>query len=153
HVLIEGGKARGVVLDDGARIYSKLVISNADPKRTYLKLIGPDHLTTSVVTLVRSRRTRVSYLKFHAAMRELPDFSRYLGPSYDPKAMTRVWICPSVGYYERAWDDAVRGRPSERPVMSLQIPTTYDDTLAAPGTHVLSIFAQYAPVHLADGTW
>jgi phytoene dehydrogenase-like protein len=152
-VLIDDGVAKGVVLTDGTRIPSTIVISNADPKRTYLKLVSPEHLSEEIVGQVRRLRTKVSYLKFHAALRELPDFSRFLGPSYDPRTITRTWLCPSVEYYERAWRDAVDGRPSTQPVMSLQIPSTYDDTICPPGKHVLSIFAQYAPVHLADGTW
>jgi phytoene dehydrogenase-like protein len=152
-VLVAGGQARGVVLVDGTMIGAPIVVSNADPKRTYLKLIGTEHLSDGVLGRVRRLRTKVGYLKLHAALRELPDFSHYLGSGSDPKTITRVWINPSVAYYERAWHDALNGRPSERPVMSVQIPSTYDESVCPPGTHTLSIFAQYAPVQLAEGTW
>jgi phytoene dehydrogenase-like protein len=152
-VLIEAGEARGVMLTDGTAITSKIVISNADPKRTYLGLVGEDYLDSSFLGSVRRLRTRVSYLKFHAAMHELPDFSAYLGQDADPRYLARIWINPSLEYYERAWHDAVNGEPAARPVMSIQIPSIYDDSVAPPGKHTLSILAQYAPVQLAEGTW
>ena len=57
-------------------------------------------------------KTDVSYLKFHCALEELPDFSRYLGAGYDPKHLANVRICPSMEYFERSWEDARSGRPS-----------------------------------------
>ena len=62
-------------------------------------------------------------------------------------------ICPSVEYFERSWDDAKAGRPSGSPIMFVQIPTVYDDTLTPPGKHVMSVWSMYAPVQLREGTW
>ena len=62
-------------------------------------------------------------------------------------------ICPSIEYVERAWDDAKYGRPSERPLLELTIPTMYDPSLAPPGKHIMGIFLQYAPYTLREGTW
>ena len=62
-------------------------------------------------------------------------------------------ICPSVEYFERSWDDAKAGRPSSSPIMFVQIPTVYDDTLTPPGKHVMSVWSMYAPVQLREGTW
>ena len=86
-------------------------------------------------------------------MRELPDFSRYLGPDFDPRALAYIKICPSADYFAHSWDDARHGRPSRSPVMEVQIPTVYDPTLAPPGQHVMSIWVSYAPVQPRDGTW
>ena len=152
-VLVEDGRARGVELTSGEKIRSRLVVSNADPKRTFLDLVEPEHLPPDFRRRVRGRRTEIGYFKFHAAMDELPDFSSWLGRDYDPRIATRVWICPSIDYVRRAWRDARRGRPSSQPVMSIQIPSTYDDSVCPPGKHVLSIFAEYAPVRLARGNW
>jgi phytoene dehydrogenase-like protein len=59
-------------------------------------------------------------------------------------------ICPSIEYVERAWDDAKYGRPSERPLLELTIPTMYDPSLAPPGKHIMGIFLQYAPYTLRE---
>jgi phytoene dehydrogenase-like protein len=152
-VLVEDGRAVGVQLEDGSLERARIVVSNADPKRTFLGLVGPDHLPAEVIERVRRLRTRVAYLKFHAAMRRLPDLSRFLSPDAHPRTMARVWLNPSVAAYEQAWRDAADGRPSREPVMSIQIPSLYDPTIAPHGRHVLSIFAMYAPVHPRDGTW
>ena len=152
-VLVEDGRAQGVELTSGETIRSRLVVSNADPKRTFLRLVEPQHLPAGFRRRVRGRRTEIGYFKFHAAMNELPDFSSYLGTDYDPRITTRVWICPSIDHVRRAWRDARRGRPSRQPVMSIQIPSIYDRSICPPGKHVLSIFAEYAPVRLARGNW
>ena len=152
-VLVEDGRARGVELTGGETIRSRLVVSNADPKRTFLNLVEPEHLPPDFRRRVRGRRTEIGYFKFHAAMDELPDFSSWLGRDYDPRITTRVWICPSIDHVRRAWRDARRGRPSRQPVMSIQIPSIYDGSISPPGKHVLSIFAEYAPVRLARGNW
>jgi phytoene dehydrogenase-like protein len=152
-VLVEGGRAVGVRLAGGEVLQARAVVSNADPKRTFLSLVDGADLSADFRTSVARLSTRVSYLKFHAAMRELPDFSRFLGPDYDPRVVARVWINPSVAYYEQAWRDADGGEPSRAPVMSIQIPSTYDPSVAPPGRHTLSIFGMYAPVSPNRGTW
>ena len=152
-VIVEQGKAKGVELTSGEEIRSDMVVSNADPKRTFLKLVESQHLTDDFRSQVARLKTEIAYLKFHAALDALPDFSAYLGENYDPHITARVWISPSVDYVERAWNDARAGLPSRDPVMSIQIPSIYDDTICPKGKHVLSIFSEYAPVHLASGTW
>ncbi len=141
-VLVEGGRAVGVRLAGGEVVRARAVVSNADPKRTFLSLVDAADLPADFRASVARLSTRVSYLKFHAAMRELPDFSRFLGQDYDPRVVARVWINPSVAYYEQAWRDADGGEPSRAPVMSIQIPSTYDPSVAPPG--------QAHPVDLRD---
>lgn len=152
-VLVEGGRAVGVRLADGEVIRATAVVSNADPKRTFLGLCDASDLPADFRASVERLSTRVSYLKFHAAMAELPDFSRFLGRDFDPRVIARVWINPSLAYYEQAWRDAQGGEPSRAPVMSIQIPSTYDPSVAPPGRHTLSIFGMYAPVTPSRGTW
>src|SRR5206468_8873244 len=125
-VIVEDGRAAGVRLADGSEVRASVVVSNADPKRTFLGLVDAADLPADFRASVERLSTRVSYLKFHAAMRELPDFSRFIGRDADPRTIARVWINPSVEYYEQAWRDAEGGEPSRAPVMSIQIPSTYD---------------------------
>jgi phytoene dehydrogenase-like protein len=152
-VLIDNGEARGVLLHSGEVIHSTLTVSNADPKRTFLRLVPQEALAPGFVRQVKQISTKAAYLKFHAALRELPDFSRYLGSAFDPHYLAEIKICPSVEYFERSWQDAKEGRPSSCPIMEVQIPSVYDPTLCRPGQHVVSIWVLYAPPHLRAGTW
>lgn len=152
-ILVHNGSARGVLLDDGERIYADAILSNADPKRTYLSLLDPDDAPPALLAETRRLKTDVSYLKFHCAMSDLPDFSAYLGADYDPKALAYIRICPSIEYFEQSWQDARNGIPSSCPVMYIQIPTVYDPTLTPPGKHVMSVWVMYAPVRLREGSW
>ena len=152
-ILTVNGRASGVLLEDGERIHADAVLSNADPKRTFLSLMDSNDVPSALLNDVRRAKTNTSFLKFHAALDELPDFSAYLGQNYDPKALAYTRICPSVEYFERSWDDAKVGRPSSSPIMFIQIPTVYDGTLTPPGKHVMSVWSMYAPVQLREGTW
>ncbi|MEC9010200.1 MAG: NAD(P)/FAD-dependent oxidoreductase [Planctomycetota bacterium] len=152
-ITIDAEGARGVVLDDGTEISSKLVVSGADPKRTLLGLVGPDHLPADWVTPVREMKTRTAYLKFHAALDRLPDFSRYFPDGYDPRYIASMKLCPSMEYYSKAWHDAAAGRPATEPVMEVQIPSVIDDSLTQPGQHVMSVWGLYAPVQPRDSNW
>jgi phytoene dehydrogenase-like protein len=152
-ILIDGGEARGVVLHSGEEIRSTLTVSNADPKRTFLTLGMREVLEPHFVRQVERISTKAAYLKFHAALRELPDFSRYLGTDFDPHYLAQIKICPSIEYFERSWQDAKAGQPSSCPLMEVQIPSVYDPTLCRPGHHVVSMWVLYAPPRLRHGTW
>jgi len=155
-ILVENGRALGVELADGTAIRGRCVVSNADPKRTFLRLIAPGSLDAKFVERIRALKTEAAYFKFHAALKGIPDFSRYFkesGPAFDPRFLAEAKICPSIDYFESAWADAKRGQPSRTPVMEVQMPTAYDSSLAPAGHHLLSIWALYAPVTPRVGTW
>ena len=152
-ILVEDGRAIGVRLADGTDVTGKIVISNADPKRTLLKLIDRQHLTPEFATRVEQLKTKATYLKFHAALNRLPDFSGYFPDEFDPRYLASIKICPTVEYFEQSWHEAQQGRPPRAPVMEVQIPSVYDDTMAPEGHHVVSVWSLYAPVRPADGTW
>ena len=152
-VLVEDGAAIGVRLADGTEIRGRAVISNADPKRTFLSLVAEEHLPSEFARAVRRLKTATAYLKFHAALDRLPDFSRYLPADGSVRHLAYTRISPSISYFEQAWDDAKHGRPASSPVLDIQIPSGYDPTLAPAGHHILSIWGLYAPVRLAEGTW
>ena len=152
-ILVENGRAVGIELAGGEQVHARTVISNADPKRTFLGLTPDGALPDDFRAGVERLTTDAAYFKFHAAMDGLPDFSTHLGPDYDPRMLAQIKICPSLDYYRKAWDDASHGRITDCPVMSIQIPTVYDRTLVDGDGHVMSIWVQYAPVTPADGTW
>ena len=153
HIQVENGAACGVVLHNGEVIRSRVTISNADPKRTFLSLVPDETLEPDFRRQVERLSTNAAYLKFHAALRELPDFSRYLGDNFDPHYLAQVKISPSVEDFEQSRHDAQAGRPSRTPMMEVQIPSVYDPTLYPLGHHVVSIWVLYAPSCLREGMW
>ena len=150
NVIVRNGKARGVVLEGGEEIAADLVVSGADPRRTFLGLVGEKHLPTELVDSIRRFRFRGASAKVNLALGALPDFTCRPGPG--PHLRGAISISPSVEYLERAYDDAKYGEISRRPYMDIVIPSLLDPAMAPPGKHVMSIFVQYAPYHL-NGGW
>ena len=152
-ILTERGRVTGVELADGEVLEADVVVSNADPKRTFLTLVDEEDLNKEFLRGIRGLNTNSASLKFHCALNELPDFSAYLGPDFDPKHLASIKICPSLDYYQASWEDARGGRASRYPVMQVQIPTVYDPTLAPEGHHVMSMWVYYQPAKIKGGTW
>ena len=152
-VIVEGGAASGVLLEDGEEIRSRLVISNADPKRSFTKLFRPEDLGEETLKRVKRLKTKSGCLKFMAAMRELPDLSAYLGTGYDRDNLVGVKILPTVDHYQRSWDDAAKRKPTRFPMMGVQLPSVADRGLVSDAGHTLGAYVVYAAPHLADGSW
>ena len=152
-ILTSNGKATGVELADGGVVEGDIVVSNADPKRTFLKLLDPAELDDGFLADVRALKTQSASLKLHCALRELPDLSAYLGSEFDPRYLGRVRMLPSLEHLHDSWADAINGRVSRAPVVSMQVPSVYDPTLAPDGHHVMSLWVYYEPPHLKEGTW
>ncbi|MEN3336192.1 MAG: hypothetical protein V7641_5557 [Blastocatellia bacterium] len=153
HILIRNGRAFGVALDSGEEIHARIVISNADPKTTFLKLVEAQAIDSDFRGEVENIRMQGCSFKINLALDRLPDFTAFPGATLGPQHKATMHICPSMEYVDRAWDDAKAGRCSERPLLELTIPTAYDDSIAPPGKHIMCIFAQYAPYGLHDGDW
>src|SRR5580704_12268074 len=129
-----------------------MIASNLDPKRTFLTLVGEKHLDAEFADGIRKFRIEATSLKMNLALSGLPDF-RALPGTPGPQHRATMHICPSIDYVERAWDDAKYGRPSEKPLLEMTVPTMYDASLAPAGRHIMGIFLQYAPYTLRDATW
>lgn len=152
-VLVRGGRAYGVALADGEEIHARAVISNADPKVTFLKLIEPGEIDEEFRREIERFRVEGCSMKINLALDALPDFKALPGATLGPQHKATIHVCPSMNYVDRAWEDAKAGRPSERPMLEITIPTTYDDSIAPAGKHIMCIFAQYAPYTLRDANW
>lgn len=151
HVDISNGRATGVTLLNGDRYRADQVVSNADPKTTYLKLIGRDNLSADIEREVDEFDTFSTAFKINMTLDALPEY-----PAWNKEngaAPAYVHIGPSVDYLERAYDDAKYGKMSEVPWTSPVIPTMHDDTLAPKGKHIMTAFGGHAPYKLADGDW
>jgi len=129
------------------------VVSNADPRRTFLSLVGEKHFDTDFVSHVNRYKYRGSSGKVNLALDRLPDFTCRPGDGVHIRG--DIAIAPSVDYLERAFDDAKYGSFSRRPYLNVVIPSLVDPSVAPPGKHVMSIFVQYAPYNLKEGadTW
>ncbi len=148
-VLIQNGEACGVVLENGDEISAKAVVSGLDPRRTFLDLVGAQHLDGPFLEGIRRFKLRGSSGKVNLALDGLPEFACL--PGDGPHLRGDITIAPSVAYLERAYDDAKYGAFSRQPFMDIVIPSLTDPSVAPPGKHVMSIFVQYAPYHLRDG--
>jgi phytoene dehydrogenase-like protein len=149
-VLVSGGRATGVVLEGGEEITARLVVSGADPRRTFLGLVGEKELPGDFVAAIRRFRFRGSSAKVNLALGELPRFTCLPEPGAHLRGAFS--ISPTLEYLEQAYDDAKYGEISRRPYMDIIIPSMLDPGMAPPGKHVMSIFVQYAPYHL-NGGW
>jgi phytoene dehydrogenase-like protein len=149
---VRDGRAREVTLASGERIEARTVISNLDPRLTFLGLVGEREIDRDFARAIRHYRSEGTSLKMNLALSGLPEF-RALPGAPGPQHRATMHICPSIEYVERAWDDAKYGRPSERPLLELTVPTVYDPSLAPPGKHIMGVFLQYAPYTLREGAW
>lgn len=147
-ILCEGGRAAGVRLADGEVLTTQVVCSNADPKTTFLGLIGDGIVDAEFLARVESWPTPGCVLKVNLALRELPDFSSL--PGSGPQHFGTVEIAPSIDYLQEAYEDARRGEPSSRPFMEVFIQSSVDGSLVDGEGHVLSAFVQYVPPETQD---
>ena len=149
HVAMKGGKATGVVLENGDEIAAKQVVSGVDPHRTFLRLVGEEHLDPELAKQVKRFKMRGSTGKVNLALDALPEFACLPGDGRHMRG--DITIAPSIEYLERGYDDAKYGRWSRRPFLDIVIPSLTDPTVAPPGKHTMSIFVQYAPYNVEGG--
>ncbi|MDH3254385.1 MAG: NAD(P)/FAD-dependent oxidoreductase [Acidobacteriota bacterium] len=147
-ILIKGGKAHGVVLENGDEIQARTVISCCDPRRTFLGLVGEESLEGDFVQRINRYKFRGSSGKVNLAVDRLPQFRERSGSAH---LRGDVAIAPSIDYLERAYDEAKYGEFSRRPYINVVVPSLMDPSVAPPGKHVISCFVQYAPYHLKEG--
>ena len=144
------GQVVGVILADNTELKARVIISNADPRRTFFGLVGPQKLEPRFMRAVRNIIYRGCTAKVNLALTGLPQFN---GQIDEAQLTGRIRIAPSLDYLEHAYDDAKYGRVSTNPYLDITIPTLTDPTLAPAGHHILSITMQYAPYQLRDKHW
>ena len=149
HVRLSSGRATGVVLENGDEIRASAVVSGLDPNRTFLRLVGEEHLDGDFVRQIKRYKLRGSSGKVNLAVDRLPEFS--CRPGDGPHLQGDIAIAPSIEYLERAYDQAKYGDFSERPYLNVVIPSVCDPSVAPPGKHVVSCFVQYAPYEIKEG--
>lgn len=148
----QSGRARGVVLEDGSEIRGRIVLSNADPKRTFLTMLPESELPAEFLHAVRGIKMAGPCAKVNLALSEEPRFTG-TPSSHTPLERTFYTIVPSLEFAERCYDIAKFGDIPEQLWVDCVIASNADDTLAPPGTHIMTCFVQYVPYHLRQGTW
>ncbi|XP_036294686.1 pyridine nucleotide-disulfide oxidoreductase domain-containing protein 2 isoform X1 [Pipistrellus kuhlii] len=150
-----GGRVRGVVLQDGSEVRSRVVLSNAAPRTTFLKLTPQEWLPEEFTQRISQLDIQSPVTKINVAVDRLPNFlAAPNAPGGQPLPHHQCSIhlnCEDTHLLHQAFEEAMDGRPSHRPMIELCIPSALDPTLAPPGCHVLSLFTQYTPYTLAGG--
>jgi phytoene dehydrogenase-like protein len=143
-ILVRNGRVVGAATADGREFRAPIVVAATHPKLTFLKQIERSELPADFVTDIERWRTRSGTVKINVALSGLPRFAarpdmpaeHYTGP---------IELAQSLDYLERAFQDAREGRAAARPFSDSVIPSTMDDSLCPPGTHVMSMFTQWVP--------
>jgi phytoene dehydrogenase-like protein len=153
-VLVESGRAVGVVTEKGETLRARCVVSNLNPKLLYGSLIDPAVLPQDFSQRIKQWRCGSGTFRMNVALSELPDFKSLRGRSLEEHHTAGIIMAPSLGYMEQAYLDAKSGGWSKRPIVEMLIPSTLDDSLAPAGQHVASLFCQHvAPVLPNNASW
>jgi len=148
---IRGARVRGVILKNGDEYLAKNVVSNADVKRTFLKLTDPEHLPPNFIKKVNNFKIRGSSGKVNIALDSMPKFPSV--SDNNPCLKGDIHFTDSIERMERAYDDWKMGTWSRDPFLDMMIPTLTDPTMAPPGKHFMSCFVQYCPPKVGGQNW
>lgn len=149
---VRDGRARGVVLEDGTEIRARIVLSNADPKRTFLKMVAPSELPNEFLHSIRGIKMEGPCAKVNLVLDAEP---RFTGTSPTATALERTFytLVPSLAFAERCYDIAKFGDIPRELWVDCVVSSNADPSLAPAGKHILTCFVQYVPYHLRQGTW
>ena len=149
---VRQGQLRGVVLEDGTELQSRLVLSNADPKRTFLKLVPADELPDEFLHAIQGIKMAGPCAKVNFVLSEEPRFTG-TSPSASAQERSLYTLVPSLEFAERCYDIAKFGGLPEELWVDCVVASNVDDSLAPAGRHVMTCFVQYVPYRLREGTW
>ena len=152
HIDVRDGRARGVVLEDGTEIRARIVLSNADPKRTFLKMVAASDLPNEFLHAIRGIKMEGPCAKVNLVLDAEP---RFTGTSPNATALERTFytLVPSLAFAERCYDIAKFGEIPEELWVDCVVSSNADPSLAPAGKHILTCFVQYVPYHLRQGNW
>jgi len=150
-ILVKGGKACGVVLENGDEIGANIVVSNLDAKRTFTRIMDKKDLPEGIYNKAKNFKIRGSSGKVNIALSGMPKFTHVPDNRYINRGGQA--FTGSMETMERAYDCWKRGTWSDDPFVESVIPSAWDPTVAPTGQHWMSNFIQYCPPKLADGLW
>ena len=149
-VIVERGRAAGVVLQDGTAIRAGAVIANVNPQHLFQKLVPREAVPRAMATRMKNWKAGSGTFRMNLALSKLPEFTALPGPGDHLTA--GIILAPSLAYMDAAYRDCVHHGWSRAPIVEVLIPSTLDDSLAPPGAHVASLFCQHMAPRFADGT-
>lgn len=153
-IIVEKGRASGVVLADGTIIRADVVAANVNPKLLYSRLVPQDALDGDFRSRMQAYRCESATFRMNVALSELPSFSALPGRDLAAHHSAGIILAPSLAYMDRAFATAKIDGWSREPIVEMLIPSTLDDSLAPKGQHVASLFCQHTAYQLPDGrTW
>jgi phytoene dehydrogenase-like protein len=149
-ILTDKGRVRGVLTADGRELTANTVAANVHPQTLLQKLLDESLLDDCDQRRIAAYRSHSATFRMNVALSELPRFSSMQGQG-EKHFMGAIEVSPSLNYIQQAYFDARTLGWSKAPVISMQVPSTQDDSLAPPGGHVASLFCQHFQRHLPDG--
>jgi phytoene dehydrogenase-like protein len=150
-VLIEKGRASGVLLETGAVVRGGAVATNVNPKLLYTAMVPQSALDPAFFRRIQRWRCASGTFRINVALSQLPSFTALPGRDCGDHHTAGIILGPSLDYMDRAYCDARMSGWSREPIVELVIPSTLDDTLAPPGAHVASLFCQHVAPQLPQG--
>jgi phytoene dehydrogenase-like protein len=146
------GRVRSVILQDGTELRARVVLSNADPKRTFLGMVPQRDLPAEFVHAIRGIKMEGPCAKVNMVLAEEPRFTG-TPPGYDPQQRSLFTLVPTLEFAERCYDIAKFGEIPQQLWVDCVIASNADPSLAPAGKHVMTCFVQYVPYKLRQGTW
>jgi len=150
-IVVEQGRTVGVRLEDGEEIRARSVIANTDPKRTFLSLVGREHLDPAFAADIERYRMGHASLRMNLALSGPPEFAALSAAEAEIALGCGIYLFPDRPTIEANYRTALAGRIPDEPYVNLVVPSALDDSLAPPGHHVMSLLCKYYPYRLADG--
>jgi phytoene dehydrogenase-like protein len=151
-ITVERDRAVGVVLKDGISVRARAVIANVNPQYLFQRLLPREAVPHAVAARMKAWKAGSGTFRMNLALSKLPEFTALRGPGDHHTA--GIIFAPSLSYMDQAYRDCVDHGWSRSPIVELVIPSTLDDTLAPPGSHVATLFCQHVTPQFTDGsTW
>ena len=151
-VILDRGRAKGVVLEDGSSVRGRAIVSNINPKLLYGGLIPDDALPADFVERIAKYKCGSGTFRMNVALSELPNFTARPSDGVRDHHGGSTIIAPSLAYLDEAYADARKLGWARRPVIEMHIQSVLDDSLAPNGQHVASLFCQHVAPALPDGS-
>jgi phytoene dehydrogenase-like protein len=148
-VIVERGRAVGVILDNGETVRARYIAASVNPKLLYTRLLPSGALPADFLARIKNWRNGSGTFRMNVALSRLPSFTAL--PGAGDHLTAGIILAPSLGYMDRAWQDARNQGWSRAPIVEVLIPSTLDETLCPPGQHVASLFCQHVAPELSGG--
>jgi len=152
-ILVHNGRAEGVRLENGEELRAGAVLSNADPKRTFLQFCSDAELDKHFLQRIKQFKTDSAVIKVNIALKELPSFKCLPGTAPGLQHAGSCEISPTPDWVQEAYEDAAHGELSKKPYIEAYMQSATDPSVAPAGYHTISMFCQYAPYHLKGREW